>query len=156
MGSIIAFSFFYSPLLLLLILFIAFVFPYLKNKKKKGAAAQTDLFRPGKPASPKKEPSTRGISKKFFAESSSALSPMMEDRKHDWLARQLADESKVRFGEEMLDLGAYRKESPAAKLRREHRENCAAGKLRQEHHENCAAEELKKVSRQKVLKKSGS
>ncbi len=62
----------------------------------------------------------------------SLLAKTMEDREHDWLARQLAYER-----------AAKGRMSDMFNLKNEHRANCDAGMLRDSHRANCDAEMLR-------------
>jgi len=61
---------------------------------------------------------TKGVL--HITKESTSLSEM-EDRKHDWLAKQLADERRVLLRKDFLDLGAM------------HNRSCAANGLKQKH-----------------------
>ena len=101
-----------------------------KREDMMSASAQTVT---AKPEAAHSENAAQIAMKKSFtsAVKEPSVNRLMDDRDHDWLARQLRDER-----------AAKRKMSEMFDLKREHANNCDAEALKRFHEANCDAEDI--------------
>lgn len=79
-----------------------------------------------------------------------AMVTLMEDRRHDWLAKQLKEERELQY--KLYDMFQIRikdkgmLEDSASQLRLEHSSDCDAHNVRVEHSQNCDADMVRQSS----------
>lgn len=129
-----------------ILLYVAIIiFVVKKVKKVKGvsstagiskAQAQENIWMPKKPDSPRPAassvPKSKGVNKHMTRESQSDM--LKDDRQHDWLAHQMAEERV-----------AMRRMSDMFALKMEHQSSCEAELIRQFHQDHCDAGEVDTV-----------
>lgn len=115
--------------------------PVLNQPPRQPVAAPSKVTyeRPAnKPANPTRTntASSMASSTSGMMKDSSKRLTGMEDRQHDWLARQLAEERV-----------AYRRMSDMFELKRSHEASCDARSIQMEHEEHCDADGIDNAER---------
>ena len=115
------------------VIIVIFMRVYTNSKKRQGRS-QSDTKTVKMPAPESRRPDEAGSDKRPAAHRSaesdkSAVNRLMDDREHDWLARQLREERIAKS--RMSDM---------FELKREHADNCEAHEIKSAHMDNCDAE----------------